>query len=100
MLRLKDKVGAMLVPGNKRRWDEVRDALNRTLRGWAGYFSPGSHYASDKTIESHFYYRVRNFLVRRHKMLPRRIGPFSKDAVFGELGVMRMRHGRRAGALS
>jgi len=98
--RLKDKVGAMLVPGNKGRWSDVRDALNRMLRGWAGYFSPGSHYTTDKVIEAHVYDRVRNFLVRRHRMLPRSIGPFSKEAVFGELGVMRMRHGRRAGALS
>ena len=98
--RLKDKVGALLVPGNKQRWDDVRDVLNRMLRGWAGYFSPGSHYVSDKTIESHLYDRVRNFLARRHKMPARGIGPFTMDAVFGELGVMRVRHGRRKGALS
>ena len=98
--RLKDKVGAMLVPGNKGRWDDVRDALNRMLRGWAGYFSPGSHYVSDKSVESHLYDRVRNFLAQRHKMPARGIGPFTMDAVFGELGVMRVRHGRRKGALS
>ncbi len=98
--RLKDKVGAMLVPGNMGRWEEVRDALNRMLRGWAGYFSPGSHYVTDRVIEAHVYDRVRGFLARRHKMPPRRIGPFSMEAVFGELGVMRMRHGRRVGALS
>ena len=98
--RLKEKVGAILVPGNMGRWDDVRDALNRLLRGWCGYFSPGSHYVTDRAIEAHVYDRVRNFLARRHKMPARAIGPFTMTAVFGELGVPRLRHCRRQGATS
>jgi RNA-directed DNA polymerase len=98
--RLKERVGAMLGPGNKGTWEEVRDALNRVMRGWCGYFSPGSHYATDRAIEAYVYDRVRNFLVRRHKMPARSIGPFSMEAVFGELGVSRARHCRRSGAMS
>ena len=98
--RLKDKVGAILVPGNMGRWEEVRDTLNRLLRGWCGYFSPGSHYVADRAIEAHLYDRVRNFLARRHKMPARRIGPFTKEAVFGTFGVPRLRHCRRSGARS
>ena len=98
--RLKTKVSAMLVPRNVGRWEEARRDLNRLLRGWGGYFSPGSHYAADGVIDAHVYDRVRNFLVRRHKMPPRSIGPFSMTAVFGELGVLRARHCRREGALS
>lgn len=98
--RLKDKVGGMLVPANVGRWEEVRDALNRLLRGWCGYFSPGSHYVTDRAIEAHIYDRVRNFLVRRRKMPSRSIGPFRMEAVFGELGVLRARHCRRSGAMS
>ena len=85
--RLKDKVGAVLVPGNKGPWGEVRGRLNRLLRGWCGYFSPGTHYVTDRVVEAHLYDRVRNFLVRRHKMPPRSIGPFGMEAVFGELGA-------------
>jgi RNA-directed DNA polymerase len=48
--RLKDKVGEILTPGNMGRWEEVRDTLNRLLRGWGGYFSPGSHYVTDRTL--------------------------------------------------
>jgi RNA-directed DNA polymerase len=55
--RLKDKVGAMLVPGNVGRWEEVRKGLNRLLHGWGAYFSPGSHYAADRGIEAHVYDR-------------------------------------------
>jgi RNA-directed DNA polymerase len=98
--RLKDKVSAILVPGNMGRWDEVRTQLTRLLRGWCGYFSPGSHYATDRALECYIYDRVRGFLVRRHKMPSRSIGPYTKDAVFGTLGVPRLRHCRRQGVLS
>jgi RNA-directed DNA polymerase len=98
--RLKDKVSAMLVPGNLGAWEEVCGALNRMMRGWCGYFSPGSHYATDRVIEAHLYDRVRNFLVRRHKMPARSIGPFRMEAVFGALGVLRPRLCRRSGAMS
>ena len=98
--RLKDKLGAILVPGNKGAWGEVRGSLNRLLRGWCGYFSPGTHYVTDRAIEAHLYDRVRNFLVRRHKMPSRSIGPFSKEAVFGDLGVPRPRHLRRKDVMS
>lgn len=98
--RLKDRVSAMLVPGNLGSWPEVCGALNRMMRGWCGYFSPGSHYATDRVIEAHLYDRVRNFLVRRHKMPARSIGPFRMEAVFGELGVLRPRLCRRSGAMS
>jgi RNA-directed DNA polymerase len=98
--RLKDKLGAILVPGNKGPWEEVCGTLNRLLRGWCGYFSPGTHYVTDRAIEAHLYDRVRNFLVRRHKMPPRSIGRFSMEAVFGEFGMPRLRHLRRPGAMS
>ena len=96
---LKDKVGAILAPGNMGRWEDVCAQLTRLMRGWCGYFSPGSHYVTDRVIEAHIYDRVRNFLVRRHKV-PTRIGPFTMTAVFGDLGVPRLRHCRRQGVLS
>ena len=96
--RLKDKLGGL--PGNKGPWPDVQGTLTRLLRGWCGYFSPGSHYASDRLIETHLYDRVRNFLVRRHKMPPRSIGPFTREAVFGTLGIPRLRHCRRTGVMS
>jgi RNA-directed DNA polymerase len=98
--RLKDKLGAILVPGSRGRWDEVRGTLNRLLWGWCGYFSPGTHFVTDRVVEAHLYDRVRNFLVRRHKMPSRSIGPFSMEAVFGDLGMPRPRHLRRKDAMS
>ena len=98
--RLKDKVAAILVPGNMGTWDEVRDTLNRLLRGWCGYFSPGSHYTMDRAIEAHLYDHVRNFLARRHKLPTRGSRHVRMDAVFGTLGVLRPRMCRKAGAMS
>lgn len=98
--RLKQKVTAILVPGNMRPWEEVRDTLIRLVRGWCGYFSPGSHYVTDRAIESHLYDRVRNFLVRRHKVPSRGTRQFSKHAVFGPRGLPRLRHCRKGGVMS
>ncbi len=98
--RLKDKAAALLVPGTMGRWDDVCAQLARLMRGWAGYFSPGSHDVTDRAIAAQIYDRIRHCLVRRHKRPPRSIGPFTMAAVFGTLGVPRRRHGRRKGALS
>jgi RNA-directed DNA polymerase len=98
--RLKDKVREILTPGNMGRWEEVRDTLNRMLRGWGGYFSPGSHYVTDRAIEAHIYDRVRNFIVRRHKLPSRGSRSVRMDKVFGPLGVLRLRQCRREGAIS
>ena len=39
--RLKTKVHDLLVPHNLDPWVEVRDTLNRSLRGWSNYFRGG-----------------------------------------------------------
>jgi RNA-directed DNA polymerase len=98
--RLKDKVGAILEPRNTGTWDEVRDTINRLLRGWCGYFTPGTHYATDKVIEAHIYDRVLNFIARRRKLPTRGSRHVRIDAVFGTLGVRRPRMCRRVGATS
>ena len=40
--RLRGKLNEVLVPGNQGAWSEVRDRLNRILRGWSNYFSYGT----------------------------------------------------------
>ena len=86
--KLKEKISDILRPGNMDPWPDVRDQINRLLRGWCGYFSPGSHYATDKVIEAHLYEHVRSFLVRRHKVPTRGTNRFSKDAMYGHMGVL------------
>jgi RNA-directed DNA polymerase len=66
--RLKDKVGAILVPGNKGAWPEVRGQLNRLLKGWSNYFGHGTRLQACRAADNHVYERVRNLLVKRHKV--------------------------------
>jgi RNA-directed DNA polymerase len=92
--RLKGRIGALLVPGNQGSWPEVRDQLNRLLRGWTGYFRVGSVTLTDRAVEQYLYDRVRNFLARRHKVPTRGTRRFSAAWVFGESGVLRPRLAR------
>src|SRR5262245_2907257 len=71
--RLKTKVRELLVPSNNDPWPEVRDDLNRTLRGWSSCFNLGSPVASFRSVDHYVRERVRGFLARRHKVtLPAR----------------------------
>ena len=50
--RLKTKVGELLVPGNMAPWPEVRDRLNRLLRGWSTYFSYGTRLMAYRAVDN------------------------------------------------
>lgn len=89
--RMKTKVGDLLVNGNKEPWPEVRDRLNRLLRGWSGYFGYGTRLPAYRAVDNHVCDRVRAFLRKRHKVQGRGAHRFSDDKVFGELGVLRLR---------
>jgi len=89
--RLKDKIGAMLKTGDKRPSGAVVADLNRVLRGWTNYFSHGTRMPAYRAIDHHVYDRVRNFLVRRHKVETRGTRRFSPEFVFGSLGVLQLR---------
>jgi RNA-directed DNA polymerase len=89
--RLKRKVGALLVPGNKGAWPDVRDRLNSLLRGWSSYFSHGTRLPAYRAVDNYVYERTRHFLVKRHKVSSRGTNRFPAKAVFGEFGVLRLR---------
>ena len=89
--RLKTRIGELLVPGNHGTWPAVRDQLNRLLRGWSAYFSYGTRLTAYRAIDHHVYDHVRHFLVRRHKVQGRGTRRFSREHVFGELGVLHLR---------
>jgi RNA-directed DNA polymerase len=101
--RLKEKVRAQLRNGNMNPLPDVVRALNRLLGGWANYFSHGGTFVAYRSIDSHVYERMRNFLRRRHKVSTRGLRAFGWDRVFGELGVMSLyarRRGRTAVSLA
>jgi RNA-directed DNA polymerase len=91
VLRLKAKVSAVLVSSNVGGWPELRDRLNRLLRGWTAYFGYGTRLPAYRAIDNHVYERVRRFLVRRHKVPSHGTNRFPREAVFGALGVLHLR---------
>lgn len=89
--RCKAKVSELLVAGNMVSWEEIRDRLNRLVRGWTAYFSYGSCALAYRALEHHLWHRVARFLRRRHKA--GRGGNPDTD-VFGRRGVLRPRLAR------
>jgi RNA-directed DNA polymerase len=88
--RLKAKVRDVLVPGNNEPWWEVRDTLNRSLRGWSSYFSYGTRRSAFRGVDRYVYERVRDLLARRHKVAGRGTRRFSCEVVYGERGLLRL----------
>jgi RNA-directed DNA polymerase len=88
--RLKTKIGNLLVPGNNAPWPEVRDTLNKALLGWSNYFSYGTRRSVFRGVDRYVYERVRDFLVRRHKVAGRGTRRFSCDVVYGDRGLLRL----------
>jgi RNA-directed DNA polymerase len=92
VLRVKAKVGDLLRPSNVGNWEEVCGRLNRILRGWSAYFSYGTRLLAYRAVDNYVSHRVRDFLTRRHGVPARGTRRFSDQMVFGELGVVRLRH--------
>jgi RNA-directed DNA polymerase len=86
--QLKTKVRELLVPGNNDPWPEVRDDLNRSLRGWSSYFNLGSPVAAFRSVDHYVRERVRAFLARRHKEAGRGTRRFTWDVIHQDRGVL------------
>jgi RNA-directed DNA polymerase len=86
--RFKAKVGQILVPGNNDPWPDVRDTLNRSLRGWSNYFGYGSRRTAYRSVDQYVFERARWFLARRHKVQGRGNRRFPFDVIHRELGVL------------
>jgi RNA-directed DNA polymerase len=89
--KLRQKVGDLLVRQNVAPWTEVKDRLNRVLRGWSNYFGYGTRLMAYRAVDQYVYQGVRAFLRRRHKVASRGTIPYSDAVVFGTLGVLRLR---------
>jgi RNA-directed DNA polymerase len=89
--KLRQKVGDLLVPWHVAPWTEVRDRLNRMLRGWSNYFGYGTRLMAYRAVDQYVYQGVRAFLRRRHKLASRGTIPYSDAVVFETLGVLRLR---------
>ena len=65
--------------------------LNRLPRGWANYFDQGTRLIAYRAIDNNVHHAVQDFLQRPHKVPGRGTRRFSDAAIFGELGVLRLR---------
>ena len=90
--RLRSKVGTLLRRRNLQPWPDVRDQLNRILRGWRAYFCRGMCTKAVRVIDHYVPERVRRFLVQRHKIPGGGTKRFSDSEIFGALGVLRLRY--------
>ena len=94
--RLRQGVHDLLRPSLCAPWEEVRDQLNAKLVGWQNYFRYGTVAVAYQAVNLYVYDRVRHFLRRRHHVTASRGSrQFPIPAVFGSLGVHRMRTVRR-----
>ena len=85
---LKTKVRELLVPSNTDPRGEVRDDLNRTLRGWSSYFNLGSSVVALRSVDHYVRERVRRFLAGRHKVAGRGTRRFTWDVIHHDRGVL------------
>jgi RNA-directed DNA polymerase len=90
--RAKEHVRKILDSGVVAPWPQVRDRLNRSLRGWCGYFQHGTRTFAYRAVDNYVQTAVRNFLQRRHKVPGRGTRRFPDSTIFEELGVVRLRH--------
>ena len=72
--------------------------LNRTLEGWANYFSPGHASADFRKVDAHARTQVRIWLMRKHGRKGRGVRRFSATFLYERLGLVSL--GRRGVALS
>jgi len=85
--RVKERIRQHLRPGNQAPWPEVVVPLNRTVRGWATYFSYGSVTKARRGVQRYLYHTVRRFLCRRHKVKGGGYRQFPDTRLCGELSV-------------
>jgi len=87
--RMREKVSRVLRTGRIEPWNEIRDQLNRLLRGWGKYFCYGSPRKAFHDVDEHVAELARTFLRKRHK-LPPRTSRFGWRELHRQRGILRL----------
>jgi RNA-directed DNA polymerase len=85
--RLHQAVYRYLSPHNQSPVEEVVAHLNRLLVGWGNFFSYGTVTKTYRQIDRYVADRLRQFLVRRHKLRSRGIRQFPNRRLYREYGL-------------
>lgn len=79
-------------------WTDLEErvaTINRTLIGWANYFSIGTTANTHRAVDAYVFQRFRQWWRAKHKVRNRRDARFSEQYANGQLGIVRLRDRRR-----
>lgn len=74
-------------------WQETTElvhTLNRTLTGWANYFSLGTVSSAYRAVEAYYALRFRRWLLKKHKSRRNGMLAYSHEHLYETLGLVRL----------